>query len=179
MSFTPPNSEPSLNNPWNSSSSPFVRRSRRRLLLSNSEPPNSSSSPFVRRSRRRLLLSNSENRSGPPPLPSYFDSGDPIYICQKCNAYYWFGERVLRDSPVNNLVYNQCCKSDDVVLPPLVDPPLDLVQLFSTSEFMDNIRAYNMMFSMTYFEAKVDFLSVYNYNKYRFSYLNILKIIKR
>ncbi|KAL4579250.1 hypothetical protein LXL04_015388 [Taraxacum kok-saghyz] len=89
-------------------------------------------------------------------LPAYVDCGDAIYTCSKCNAFFWYAERVIRDSTVSNPVYKQCCKLGAVFLSLPLDPPPLLAALFADTRFMDNIRAYNSMFAMTSFGAKID-----------------------
>ena len=104
---------------------------------------------FRRNSRRRSLMTAYNMETNCQSLPLYEDIGDCDNVCQKCYAYFWYDERVIRDSRVGNPVYKQCCKEGSVALPfPKMPPPL-LEQLFSIPSFLENIRAYNSMFSMT------------------------------
>ncbi|KAL7598971.1 hypothetical protein Lser_V15G23940 [Lactuca serriola] len=65
-------------------------------------------------------------------------------------------QRVLRLSHVNRPVYTQCCKLGAVVLPVPLRPSAPFMGLFQEAAFLDNIRAYNSMFSMTSFGANID-----------------------
>ncbi|KAL4592937.1 hypothetical protein LXL04_005945 [Taraxacum kok-saghyz] len=138
-----------------SNSVPINARSRRRAysqLFRNANISTISTRP----SRRRLTYGDSQASSSTNLMPSYSDSGDPTFVCRKCLAFFWYGERVLCSSCIDNLTYNQCCKSGDVHLPAPREPPAELNALLDMSTFMDNIRAYNTMFSMTSFGAKID-----------------------
>ncbi|XP_021980536.1 uncharacterized protein LOC110876681 [Helianthus annuus] len=90
------------------------------------------------------------------PGPSYVDLGDCINECEYCGAFFWFEER-LKSSPLKQRPrYNTCCKAGSVRIPFPVEPPSCIKELYSSSQFMVNIRAYNSMFSMTSFGADVD-----------------------
>ncbi|KAL3638265.1 hypothetical protein CASFOL_017636 [Castilleja foliolosa] len=52
--------------------------------------------------------------------------------------------------------YTQCCKGGFVRLPFPLYPPPAIKKIFEDSNFMENIRAYNSMFSMKSFGARVD-----------------------
>ncbi|KAK9064524.1 hypothetical protein SSX86_015906 [Deinandra increscens subsp. villosa] len=86
----------------------------------------------------------------------YEDLGDCNYVCEFCNATFWFSER-LRSGPLNKPPkYTQCCRSGHVKLNFPLNPPEEIKSLFLDRRFMKNIRRYNSMFSMTSFGAKVD-----------------------
>ncbi|KAL3633804.1 hypothetical protein CASFOL_022566 [Castilleja foliolosa] len=87
---------------------------------------------------------------------TYFDDGDCEYVCEFCNALFWFAERIQRGPLHARLRYNHCCKSGAVRLPYPLHPPSAIVSLFQDVGFMENIRAYNNMFSMTSFGARID-----------------------
>ncbi|KAI3505740.1 hypothetical protein L1887_27949 [Cichorium endivia] len=89
-------------------------------------------------------------------LPVYGDSGDCIYVCSHCKAEFWWAERLIRGSTRANPIYTQCCKQGDVVLPIPLIPPSFILELLQSRHYMDNIRAYNSIFSMTSFGAKID-----------------------
>nr|KAJ0221353.1 hypothetical protein LSAT_V11C200065880 [Lactuca sativa] len=91
-----------------------------------------------------------------PVLLVYYDCGNCSCICEFCGVIFWYNERVLYLSRADNQRYTKCCKSDTIVLPPPLSPPVVLSQLFEDGHFLHNIRAYNSMFSMTSFGAKVD-----------------------
>ncbi|KAL4554934.1 hypothetical protein LXL04_037543 [Taraxacum kok-saghyz] len=90
------------------------------------------------------------------PLPCYSDCGDNTNVCPHCYATFWNDERVLRLSTTNNFVYTQYCKLGSVTLPLPLKPPEEMLHLYENQQFLENIRAYNMMFSMTSFGARVD-----------------------
>ncbi|GKA81789.1 DNA helicase [Tanacetum coccineum] len=52
--------------------------------------------------------------------------------------------------------YHLCCGGAKIYMPPMPDPPVFIQQLLRNSHFMDHVRAYNQMFSMTSFGAKID-----------------------
>lgn len=112
------------------------------LLLSSSV---SSSSPVRKCQRLSTFLSL-----------TYDDCGDCSLICQFCGALFWYAERVLATSTVNQPCYNHCCKSGAVILPFPVTPPHVLTSLYNVPTFRQNIRAYNSMFAMTSFGGQVD-----------------------
>ncbi|XP_022024876.1 uncharacterized protein LOC110925217 [Helianthus annuus] len=91
----------------------------------------------------------------------YIDHGDAIFVCSKCDAMLWEDEMLRGNQKHKKTSYSLCCSNGDVELPsPLTPPPL-LRHLYKshTSQsrnFMDNIRAYNMMFSFTSLDGKVD-----------------------
>ncbi|KAL3652113.1 hypothetical protein CASFOL_001794 [Castilleja foliolosa] len=90
------------------------------------------------------------------PKPSYFDDGDCEFVCEHCSAYFWFAERIMRGPLHARPRYTHCCKGGYVRLPYPLYPPAAIKKLFEDSDFMENIRAYNNMFSMTSFGARVD-----------------------
>ena len=55
---------------------------------------------------------------------SYY--GPPNYQCRRCDAVFWYGERAKSESSCHddNIVYNNCCRSGKVVIPPF-QPRLD------------------------------------------------------
>ncbi|KAL3644192.1 hypothetical protein CASFOL_012124 [Castilleja foliolosa] len=52
--------------------------------------------------------------------------------------------------------YTHCCKKGVVRLPLPLAPPAAIKDLFEDTNFMENVRAYNNMFSMTSFGARID-----------------------
>ncbi|KAM0008005.1 hypothetical protein Hdeb2414_s0124g00804201 [Helianthus debilis subsp. tardiflorus] len=91
---------------------------KRRRIVSSYETGETSSAPPRRRMSQRLhsITSQTTESSGSMrrPLPSYSDCGDCTYICEHCNALFWFNERVLHAAHVRHPRYNQCCKSGAV-----------------------------------------------------------------
>nr|XP_043638232.1 uncharacterized protein LOC122609239 [Erigeron canadensis] len=88
--------------------------------------------------------------------PEYMDIRDCTYVCEFCGALFWFDERVMSVPLGQRPRYTTCCKHGAVIIDFPVDPPDTLRRLFQETHFMNNIRAYNSMFSMTSFGAKVD-----------------------
>ncbi|XP_022014140.1 uncharacterized protein LOC110913626 [Helianthus annuus] len=91
----------------------------------------------------------------------YIDHGDAIFVCSKCDAMLWEDEMLRGNQKRNKTSYSLCCSNGDVELPRPPTPPPLLRHLYKsrTSQsrnFMDNIRAYNMMFSFTSLGGKVD-----------------------
>ena len=86
----------------------------------------------------------------------YIDIGDCEYACQYCNAGFWYGERLKTSSQRQPIKYSKCCGGGQVYFDKEIEPPMYLKQLFKNKHFLDNIRAYNQMFSMTSFGAEID-----------------------
>ncbi|XP_071709015.1 uncharacterized protein [Rutidosis leptorrhynchoides] len=86
----------------------------------------------------------------------YKDLGDCNNVCNNCDANFWYEERVAWTSRVNDLRYQGCCSQGRVWVPKEPDPPEIMKELMTNTHFLENIRAYNQMFSMTSFGAKVD-----------------------
>lgn len=90
---------------------------------------------------------------------AYLD--DPIFHCDSCSAVYWFEERVNKGNVYGSPKYSVCCSQGKISLPPINQPPKELIDLFfSINEkrkcFFQNIRSYNNMFSFTSIGDKID-----------------------
>lgn len=84
-------------------------------------------------------------------LIGYYDDGDPSYVCQFCQAYMWYGERINKRFGSINPVFTMCCHRGKFDLPLLKKPPNTLLALFynrdsTRTHFREFIQAYNMMF---------------------------------
>ncbi|KAL6524779.1 hypothetical protein OROMI_030372 [Orobanche minor] len=84
---------------------------------------------------------------------TYQDMGDPKYACGFCGALMWFDER-LKKSPLSSLEFGLCCGRAKIQLPLLKQPPRllrDLLQNrhIKSRNYIENIRAYNMMYAFT------------------------------
>ncbi|KAL6557062.1 hypothetical protein OROHE_006938 [Orobanche hederae] len=91
----------------------------------------------------------------------YLDLGDPIYNCEYCGAYMWYEERSEKSKNPLYPKFSQCCSKGKNQLPFLKEPPLLLRNLLNgvdprSTNYINNIRAYNMMFSFTSMGGKVD-----------------------
>ncbi|KAJ0522340.1 putative DNA helicase [Helianthus annuus] len=117
-----------------------------------------------RRYRSSLLRSVAERNALPERIghtgalasPSYLDLGDCNNVCEFCGSIFWFDERLI-SSPLNSRPkYSVCCRGGRVALQFPIQPPQTMKHLFSQSQFLVNIRAYNSMFSATSFSARID-----------------------
>lgn len=92
----------------------------------------------------------------------YLDHGDPTYKCSRCGAYMWFDETLRGGTHGKREGYSLCCLHGKVVLPVSTKlPPQLLVNLLTNNHpmsknYIENIRAYNMMFLFTSMGGKVD-----------------------
>ncbi|KAL6572226.1 hypothetical protein OROMI_013184 [Orobanche minor] len=91
----------------------------------------------------------------------YLDLGDPIYNCEYCGAYMWYEERSEKSKNPLYPKFSHCCFKGKIQLPLLKEPPLLLRNLLNgvdprSTNYINNIRAYNMMFSFTLMGGKVD-----------------------
>ncbi|PWA86558.1 hypothetical protein CTI12_AA139620 [Artemisia annua] len=86
----------------------------------------------------------------------YIDLGDADYTCQYCNATFWYGEKLKGNCHRSYPKYIKCCGGGQVYLRKEIDPPEFFKTLFRNKHFLDNVRAYNQMFSMTSFGAEID-----------------------
>ncbi|GJV28335.1 DNA helicase [Tanacetum coccineum] len=88
--------------------------------------------------------------------PQYSHLGQCTCVCRHCGAMFWECERVASASYAADFVYNKCCYGGRTILWPPPEYPQYIKELFKYTHFMDNIRAYNQMFSMTSLGANVD-----------------------
>ena len=91
----------------------------------------------------------------------YIEHGDQIYQCSKCNAMLWEAEMLRGNQDGKKTSYSFCCKSGAVQLPNVSKPPPLLKSLYTSdnpkaTNFMKNIRAYNMMFAFTSMGGKIN-----------------------
>lgn len=96
------------------------------------------------------------------PERSYY--GPPTYECPFCGAIFWYQERVktLSAGSKRKIVYNLCCKSGKIELPPLCPLPEPLATLLNfngdarSKRFLRQIRSYNSIFAFTSMGAVID-----------------------
>ncbi|XP_071700294.1 uncharacterized protein [Rutidosis leptorrhynchoides] len=81
--------------------------------------------------------------------PLYRDCGDCTYVYSHCGALFWHDERIKKTFKDKKIHYHCCCENGRVRLTAYEEPPGALKELLETHGFMDNVRAYNQMFSMT------------------------------
>ncbi|GJW62962.1 DNA helicase [Tanacetum coccineum] len=82
--------------------------------------------------------------------------GDCTQRCRYCGASFWYGERLKGRSHGQRVEYHLCCSDERIYMQQPPEPPGYIKQLFQNKHFMENIRAYNQMFAMTSFGAKID-----------------------
>nr|GEV44267.1 DNA helicase [Tanacetum cinerariifolium] len=82
--------------------------------------------------------------------------GDCQWSCKHCKAKFSYGERLKGYSKDQQPHYHKCCSGGKVVLADEREPPEYIKLLFGDRNFLDHIRVYNQMFSMTSFGARVD-----------------------
>ncbi|XP_071738942.1 uncharacterized protein [Rutidosis leptorrhynchoides] len=92
----------------------------------------------------------------------YRDIGDPVFICNECEAKLWKSEAQRGNKALRKKVYSLCCLNGKVELPKLKQPPQLLIQLLKgdskiSKNFIENVRRYNMMFSFTSMGGKLDY----------------------
>ncbi|XP_045823935.1 uncharacterized protein LOC123916509 [Trifolium pratense] len=157
------------------SSSKLRRQERMKKLKLNRLRPRSTD-PFVRRGLSRVRGGSSKGRVSSSVIinvelsnsnifrraecEEYLDIGNMNVECQKCGAMVWYGERAQKFYAVNFLKISLCCMKGNITLPPLIEPPVLIRNLFAgldrrSSNFMLNLRSYNNMFSFTSFGGKV------------------------
>ncbi|GJW16112.1 DNA helicase, partial [Tanacetum coccineum] len=86
----------------------------------------------------------------------YMDIGDCQWSCEHCKAKFWYGERLKGYSKDQQPHYHKCCSGGKVILGNEREPPEYIKLLFGDRNFLNHIRVYNQMFSMTSFGARVD-----------------------
>ncbi|KAJ0714446.1 putative helitron helicase-like domain-containing protein [Helianthus annuus] len=148
------------------------RSKRPRIVSSSTDVASSSDSSFDASStsrrqtshrsamlRSRAAMAAADSVGFPAPAlqsPDYIDMGLCTGVCEYCGALFWFQER-LTSFPISvRPRYNRCCRGGRIKLQYPSEPPDLLKSLFSDTQFMLNIRAYNAMFCMTSFGAVVD-----------------------
>nr|GEV35232.1 DNA helicase [Tanacetum cinerariifolium] len=80
-----------------------------------------------------------------------------VHVCVDIVVHY-FGNAKKNVNSANGRtpIYNRCCNGGRVVLRAPPEYPGYIKQLFNDSHFMENIRAYNQIFSMTSLGANID-----------------------
>lgn len=88
------------------------------------------------------------------------DVGDPVVICRDCKSRVWFEERAEQDMMARNAKFSLCCMKGKVLLPILEKPPELLYNLMNgnhakSTNYLQNNRSYNSMFSFTSLGGKI------------------------
>ncbi|GKB24829.1 hypothetical protein Tco_0864230, partial [Tanacetum coccineum] len=87
---------------------------------------------------------------------TYSDLGDCDRRCRYCGASFWYVERLKRHLHNQTPEYHLCCGGGRIQMQPPREPTEYIKILFQNKHFMENICAYNQMFAMTSFGAKID-----------------------
>lgn len=92
---------------------------------------------------------------------AYKDDGDLTFKCPKCQALFWYNERVSKSRHASIPVFTMCCMRGKIKLPLLQEPPVFLQDLLTKDDaisrhYQQNIRPLNMMFSFTSLGGKID-----------------------
>jgi len=92
----------------------------------------------------------------------YFDLGDPLMMCQYCEALMCYQERMHKQRHTLNPKFHLCWGDGKVKLPFMKTPPPVLHHLLfdnksdDSKNFQQYIRTYNMMFAFTSPEVKLN-----------------------
>ncbi|GKD77035.1 hypothetical protein Tco_1339656 [Tanacetum coccineum] len=86
----------------------------------------------------------------------YTHMGRCSCVCRHCGAMFWECEKLSHSGFGGVPIYNKCCNGGQVVLRPPPEYPEYLKALYANTHFMENIRAYNQMFSMASLGANID-----------------------
>ncbi|GJT15509.1 DNA helicase [Tanacetum coccineum] len=127
--------------------------------LDSRHVPAVNTNTLQQRNRQSPTVNTSTSRQQPPasrPTSNYRYLGSCTYSCQHCGALFW-GEERLKSVPRSSRPrYNRCCRGGRVVLRTYQVYPDYMKLLLRDRHFLENIRAYNQMFSMTSLGAQVD-----------------------
>ncbi|GKC58357.1 DNA helicase, partial [Tanacetum coccineum] len=134
--------------------------STRRSLSSNRDNLNTPTSnndriPVVDSSGTRTSNSGlGENRACPPLEYKYV--GKCAHSCEHCGARFSYEERIKDTRRRSRPIYHRCSMAGRVVLRTYQIYLEYIPMLLKDRHFIENIRAYNQMFSMTSLGARVD-----------------------
>ena len=77
-------------------------------------------------------------------------------VCRNCKATFWDEEKLSCSTVRRGPVYHRCCLEGRVTLFTIREYPALIQELFSSPHFLEHIRAYTQMFSMTSLGAQID-----------------------
>nr|GFA37488.1 helitron helicase-like domain-containing protein [Tanacetum cinerariifolium] len=86
----------------------------------------------------------------------YIDLGDCDQRCDHYGCLFWYSERLKNDAYKRRPEYHLCCGERRIYMQPTSQPPDLIKELLTNKHFMENIQAYNQMFVMASFCAKID-----------------------
>ncbi|PWA60408.1 hypothetical protein CTI12_AA381910 [Artemisia annua] len=108
-------------------------------------------------SRSTFCMGESSGSTNQSASPVYEDLGDCTYTCRYCKAAFWYGECIKGNHSYSRQPqYHLCCRDGKVLMQPEPDPPEYIKNLLGDPNFIHNVRAYNQMFAMTSFGARID-----------------------
>nr|GEU36215.1 helitron helicase-like domain-containing protein [Tanacetum cinerariifolium] len=87
---------------------------------------------------------------------SYIDLGDCDQQCRYCGYLFWYAERLKGSNYGERPEYHLCYGGGKIYVPETPAQRLLIQQLLRNNHFIEHIQAYNQMFAMTSFGAKVD-----------------------
>nr|GEZ52061.1 hypothetical protein [Tanacetum cinerariifolium] len=98
-----------------------------------------------------------DNRPASSRPPSGYRSiGKCDHSCEHCGALFWYEERIKHSARYARPKYNRYCKGGRVALHTYQIYPDYIKLLLQDHHFLENIRAYNQMSSMTSLGACID-----------------------
>nr|GEV42900.1 DNA helicase [Tanacetum cinerariifolium] len=104
---------------------------------------------------KQYLNGESVSLSNRIPL-EYSHLGKCTCVYRYCGAMFWECEKIVSTSNSVDFAYNKCCYGGRTILRPPVEWPQYIKELYKDRHFMENICAYNQMFSMTSLGANVN-----------------------
>ncbi|GKB28915.1 hypothetical protein Tco_0868316, partial [Tanacetum coccineum] len=122
----------------------------------------------IKHKSERMKLKKMENADGETNnnfvgiSNEYIDHGNPNFPCESCDAQLWQAESMIGNTHSTSGSFSLCCGRGKVKLGNEIhNPPKLLMDLIcgnhpKSSNFIDNIRHYNSMFSFTSIGAKQD-----------------------
>ncbi|PWA45951.1 helitron helicase-like domain-containing protein [Artemisia annua] len=126
--------------------------------LSSNATPSITPGPAAHGQRTSVLgrhpTARSSSMHGPPT--EYKNFGPCNCVCRSCHALFWYEERLSTSTRRSGPLYHRCCLGGKVRLFLPRDYPPYIQQLFSDQQFLNNIRAYNQMFSMASLGETID-----------------------
>ncbi|GJS88036.1 DNA helicase [Tanacetum coccineum] len=133
------------------------RKAAHPLSIPSAEEP-SSSGNMIRRFtvgvNNRSLRSKSSHAQG--DASSYIDLVNCDQVCRHCGCLFWYNERLKGTHYAKQAEYHLCCGGGQIYMPPTPNPLAFIQQLLTNSHIIEHTQAYNQMFAMTSFGAKID-----------------------
>ena len=110
--------------------------------------------------KRRLQRERTERYRKKKANEGRHDLGNMDQECLHCGAKFWLHEK-NQNSSLSSPKFAICCADGKVNLPPMLEPPPYLLDLYTSSHtdashFRKNIRAYNSLLACTSFGANID-----------------------